>query len=349
MTKIIISSAESRKAFDVFNIVKSKVKDIKLVSKAGKIKRFFLSIVYFRNIETYESIKFLDDSWQFYPIEEEDIEFLYSFKYNFRCHVPEKKQFFNSIDKLNLRKVCEDFDIPYPKTLELRKENIDKLKFPVYIKPRRGMGSKGVKKFNNLDDLENFIASHDIQKFIIQESVESDNGITSGCFFSVNGQIKSYYSHRRILTYPVQNGATVRSRSIIDKEILELGKRYIKKSNWSGLIMFEFLRCKEKNSFYLIEVNPRPWGSIILSDYCDSKLIDNSLSWEHSNYLVKGKSDKVIRWVFPFEILHLIKGNLHIRDLFDKGCVINFYKSNFLSSVLFTIVFVFDLKKIFEK
>ena len=40
MTKIIISSAESRKAFDVFNIVKSKVKDIKLVSKAGKIKDF---------------------------------------------------------------------------------------------------------------------------------------------------------------------------------------------------------------------------------------------------------------------------------------------------------------------
>ena len=46
-----------------------------------------------------------------------------------------------------------------------------------------------------------------------------------------------------------------------DDRMVECTKKILEKTHWSGFAMFEF-KLTEDNEIYLIEVNPRIWGSI---------------------------------------------------------------------------------------
>ena len=60
--------------------------------------------------------------------------------------------------------------------------------------------------------------------------------------------------------------------------------------------MVEFLYDIEQKSYYVIEINPRPWGSILLSEICESNLMDSYLTYDSSVVKVK---ECYIKWLFP--------------------------------------------------
>ena len=351
MNKIILCSTESRKAFDIFCILQKYKYKIFLVSKSSFIKRFFLSIAYKNKVHSYDKLANLDKNWFFFPVEEQDIEDFYSKGMKFKSKLPYEDIFKMSVNKYSLFEFCKKNNFRMPDTIQLKEKNLNSVDYPVYIKPNRGMGSRGVKKFSSLELLQKYLRKKTLSEdFLIQTAIESNQNIISGCFCSENGVITSYYSHKRLLTYPIKHGATVRSISMLDEQIESFGKEFIKKTNWSGLVMFEFMKSNKDDKYYLIEVNPRPWGSILLSEYCDSEMILRyvSKSEEHQN-IKYGKSDRLIRWIFPLEIMHLFRGNISIKDFFDNACFINFHKTNFFRAVLFSLIFMFNLDKIFKK
>ena len=177
-------------------------------------------------------------------------------------------------------------------------------------------------------------------------------------FLCKEGEIVSYYSHKRIRTSPKKGGVTVFSKCTVNEDILGIGKSVLKKLNWSGFAMIEFMYDSETKSYKIIELNPRIWGSIMLSEYCGANFIQSYID------LCLGKvvsaplinENTYIRWPFPYDLIDYIRGGFKL-DFFWKlnrhnTCFINFSYSTKLRSIIFLITQVFsfkNLKKIINK
>jgi len=374
--KIIITDAYSRKSFDVINILKNKYNfDLLLFSKKGY--RVQLPIVYGQKVyrlrdENYECFQedfinvineYENEELIFFPLSEERILDFYDFleedsNYDISYLLPERDIFELSRNKKEFQRYCETHNIPIPKSYV--KDDIDSLAVnfrPVVAKLQVGAGSVGMKY---VDKVENLHVLHEIDydKYLIQEKITSERGIHGGFFLCKKGEVKSYYGHKRIRTFPEKGGVTVFSKSELNKEIKQIGSQLLKKMNWDGLAMIEFMHDKESDTWKVIELNPRLWGSILLAEFCNSDLILNyiNLCRKIDVNEIKPNTDRYIKWIFPFEILSFLKGKIGIKDLLNldkkKICYINVTYGRWLSVILFQLYFTFNfssVKRFFKK
>ncbi len=101
---------------------------------------------------------------------------------------------------------------------------------------------------------------------IIQEYIE---GIARGYYaVSYMGKQLIEFIHERIVEYEPIGGASLEARGYIqDPSLISIGRRVVEALNWSGHIMVETRMDPETGDYYIIEVNPKFWGSIDLSTY----------------------------------------------------------------------------------
>uniref|UniRef100_A0A7C5UVV7 ATP-grasp domain-containing protein n=1 Tax=Ignisphaera aggregans TaxID=334771 RepID=A0A7C5UVV7_9CREN len=98
---------------------------------------------------------------------------------------------------------------------------------------------------------------------IVQEYVE---GHARGYYaLSYNGIPIMEFTHQRIVEYlPVGGASLVAKGPIEDPELYALGRRILKELKWSGIIMVETRYSDEHGKHYVLELNPKFWGSIDL-------------------------------------------------------------------------------------
>lgn len=165
--------------------------------------------------------------------------------------------------------------------------------------------------------------------------------------FCRNGEILSYYSHKRLVTFPEGDGVTVISKSFTSSTILDTSQKLVTKTGFSGFIMIEFMHDAEQDAFYVIEINPRPWGSILLSEVCESNLIESYLTYENKLTEVK---ERFIIWPFPHLFLRLLKGhNDFSKYKHMKSGYINITYSNLWRTTLFVMFYSLNFAKIYKK
>jgi len=99
---------------------------------------------------------------------------------------------------------------------------------------------------------------------IVQEYVE---GVARGYYaLSYNGIPIMEFTHQRVVEYlPVGGASLVAKGSIEDPELYVLGRKILKELKWSGVIMVETRYSDERGKYYVLELNPKFWGSIDLS------------------------------------------------------------------------------------
>ena len=127
-----------------------------------------------------------------------------------------------------------------------------------------------------------------------------------------------------------------------NSEIKKIGINLISKLKFSGLIMIEFIKDSD-NKYKIIEINPRLWGSILLSEKCNSNFIMNYIRLAFNKNLNNSKIgiDMKIRWLFPYEIFYFLTSMSNPIKFFkfDKNtCYINFSYSNKILSFFFIIL-----------
>jgi predicted ATP-grasp superfamily ATP-dependent carboligase len=158
-------------------------------------------------------------------------------------------------DKNRLMQLCRECCIKMPRCFD----SFEQVDFPLVIKPNVSSSAKGVKYFSNTDDLERYKDKVNLKDFLMQQYIK---GIGVGySIFAVNGEIKVGYGHKRLAEYPVNGGSSMYRENYEDRRMAEIADKIIRKTGWSGFAMFEFKLTKE-GELYLIEVNPRIWGSI---------------------------------------------------------------------------------------
>jgi hypothetical protein len=110
---------------------------------------------------------------------------------------------------------------------------------------------------------------------------------------------------------------------------------------------------KTSNEWKIIELNPRLWGSIMLSTFNSSDLLKQYVLFSLGNLEKSNSSPKdsvAIRWLFPFDLLNFIKGSIGYKEFFkfnlSSTCYINFTYSSFYRSLLYLLYFTLNLSSI---
>jgi predicted ATP-grasp superfamily ATP-dependent carboligase len=265
--RVLLGDISSYKAIVVAKFLKKSYSDIEIYTfdsrKFTKIIRTKYSDRHFtvssrdinRYIELIEEYK-ID---YFIPVINEGIKKILKIKDKFGKSL-EYLGDYETFEKLNNKKLlmslAKELNIKIPETYE----NINSAKYPCVIKPTNLSSAKGVVYIYNQDDLEKAKKIYrDKENLVVQEYVE---GVGVGYSMYVkDGEIEVAYGHKRLAENPISGGSSVYRESFEDSRMETIAKKILKKWNWRGFAMFEFKLTKE-NKLYLIEVNPRIWGSI---------------------------------------------------------------------------------------
>lgn len=213
----------------------------------------------------------------------------------FKDNYGKGKTGFKPINKLDVNNLCENFIVTsekafvyYKKALEhkipihyfLRNKNnlhliskklnvnnikeydINNIEFPVFIKPKQsgeGLVPFKAKVINNLAELKenrDFIDFCSIQEYL--DSNEYEQISIAGYF---TGIAESLISVKQLNQYPlgVSSYVAFHLNPSIEK-LKENISHYLNSLGFKGFVEFEFKKNKFDNYFYLMDINPRPWG-----------------------------------------------------------------------------------------
>ena len=231
--------------------------------------------------------------------------------------------------KIETYKLAKKINVKHPKTIELKKEeNLKKLlkgfKYPLVIKPKFEQGKSLVYYANNFEQLRLILkkiklkhTNIKIENFLIQEKI---NGQGCGYFaLRYKNKILLRFQHLRKRELPITGGKSVAAKSFKNRKLNIIGDKFINKINWQGVLMLEFKYYK--NNFYLIEVNPKFWGSLDLAIVSGSnfpisisKIYNNKINLINSNY----RNNFNYQWPLDGDITHgILRPTNFINVLFD--------------------------------
>lgn len=369
---ILLTDPFSRKTFDIANILKKRNYKLLIAYDGNLVIKTIIQALYSSKIVKLRKSNFNQDLQEiennnkeivFFPIEEQTILNFYNYldinkSSKIQSMLPSKDVFHLVRDKGKFSSFCLSNNINVPREYSFSDlANFNDLPSPLIVKPKISSGSVGIKFIDSLVDI-NDIQKLDSSNYLIQERIKNGQNILGGFFLTHNGKLVSYYGHKRIRTYPEEGGVTVYSKVDINNDIEELGSSLLYKLNWSGLAMIEFLFDEDSKAYKIIEVNPRAWGSIMLSEFCESNMITNyiNLSVDKSIEMSNIKDDVFIRWFFPWDVISYIKKRGNIERFWNidlkNTCYINFTYANIFQAILFLFMNIFNhnkLKKLYQK
>jgi predicted ATP-grasp superfamily ATP-dependent carboligase len=181
-------------------------------------------------------------------------------------------------DKRRLSEIAAELGIRVPRTFSVDspatlQAAVDAMTFPVAAKPYRsriptanGWVPGEVRYARSAEELlalardEMPFRAH---PFLVQEYIA---GSGQGVFALYDrGQAMIFFAHRRVRERPPSGGVSVVSESVpMDPYLQGIARRILDHVGWHGVAMVEF-KVTAEGKPYLMEVNPRFWGSLQLA------------------------------------------------------------------------------------
>ncbi len=164
--------------------------------------------------------------------------------------------------------------------------------FPVVVKPFCGekFGLRAEDRYRIVQNEEELKTALEYFKEydpfpIIEEYINGD-GVGVSLLVDKNSKVRCVFSHKRLIEFPANGGPSACLETFFDESLIESSVKFIEETDFEGLAMMEFKKSGDK--YYLLEINPRVWGSFpavekaksdILSCYYNaSQNIDGQLS-----------------------------------------------------------------------
>jgi predicted ATP-grasp superfamily ATP-dependent carboligase len=104
----------------------------------------------------------------------------------------------------------------------------------------------------------------DIAEYMAQEYIPGQNGFGYFGFFQ-QGRELACFMHQRLMQFPKEGGPSVVARAVYNARLRQLGRELLESLCWQGAAMVEFKRSDRNGEFYLMEINPKLWGSLDLA------------------------------------------------------------------------------------
>lgn len=176
-------------------------------------------------------------------------------------------------DTRSLLRLARELRVPVPSTFELDDfPTLDALAevvpFPAIVKIGVEAGLpphhryRIVRSFSQLD-----AAVRDLSRFtdrpVIQELIVGD-ALGFEALYDFSGSPVATFCHRRLREFPLSGGPSTYCESFHSPLVEEYGRRLLDALGWVGLAMVEFKIDSRSGEPRLMEINPRPWGSMEL-------------------------------------------------------------------------------------
>lgn len=189
--------------------------------------------------------------------------------------------------------------------IEQNPKLLDSLIFPVLIKPCQGGAAWGVKKIKTPLELQTAIINHELpasmsaSQFVVQEFITGD--VVCCAMLFNKGEFRAVHCYRQIRETPISGGAATYRESIWHNQVIDNMRNLLSYLKWHGICQADFIVDKNSGIAYLIDVNPRLYGSLLLS-------IKSGVDFPYLIYqmAIKGDVDPVgtfdtgirTRWIF---------------------------------------------------
>ena len=238
------------------------------------------------------------------------------------------------LDKYKIKNTSSSIGLNVPKSWSFNsfhelKNKIDDIEYPVVIKGRNEIFNKNPEYASNHDSLLKILNSWqskldimNLSEVIIEKRVIGDGY----GFFALYryGKCVQFFMHKRIREFPITGGPSTCAESVYNEDLLEHGKKLLDYIKWHGVAMVEFIRDNLTKEFYVIETNPKFWGSLDLAIECGVDFPTLAVEMAMGNELDINKDYKIgvkYHWPLNGEMLHLINRPRSffsiIKDLFD--------------------------------
>jgi protein-tyrosine-phosphatase/predicted ATP-grasp superfamily ATP-dependent carboligase len=178
-----------------------------------------------------------------------------------------------ALDKEKTRALAQGLGVPAPQSrlITAPSEIGEGRQFPLVLKPSRSKVMAG----GELRTLAVAIVKNETQRQeqlrqwlpltpVLEQRYVSGTGIGIEFLFDQGKKIW-HFAHQRIHEYPLSGGASSYRRSIAPPApLLRDAEKLLGMLGWHGVAMVEF-KMDARGEYWLMEINPRLWGSLALS------------------------------------------------------------------------------------
>lgn len=207
------------------------------------------------------------------------------------------------------------------------------MQYPLLLKPVKGGGAWGVLYIKQPGGLANHYRNHcqllKTDEIIIQE--QKSGKVNCTAMILNQGELRAQFSYRQLRDYPVSGGAATVRESIYNENTESSLFRLLAHLGWHGVCQADFIHDEISGDYYLLDVNPRLWGSVYqaVASGIDFPYLLYLLATEgdinkHLNYKIGIRT----RWIWgdlrAFKDYikmsqHKVKDTLDFMNLFDHG------------------------------
>lgn len=231
-------------------------------------------------------------------------------------------------DKWRTTELARELGIPVPRSVLVSTRSdaamaVERLTFPLIVKPTRASGSRGMTRVGSReglsDALDRALRHGDA---IVQEALPADGPGVGVGVLADRGSVRVMFSYRRLREFPVGGGPSTLRESTDDPAIKSYAKDLFERLRWHGVGMAEFKIDQRSGIPKLLEVNPRFWGSLELANAAGVNFPDLLLQVatghpvEQPGYRVGVRC----RWLIPGDIAHFIANprRMHMEPSFFR-------------------------------
>ena len=178
-------------------------------------------------------------------------------------------------NKRRLLEIARNIGVHTPQTFKINSLDelsllSNKITYPVVIKLCQSNSAKGVFYATNqgefvdtyLDAVQQFKIDRDNYP-LVQEYVTGEGWGVSMLYN--HGELRAKFTHRRLREKTPTGGTSTRRISVVNPMLEEAAQRLLTHLKWHGVAMVEFKYNPETKKYWLMEVNPRFWGSLALA------------------------------------------------------------------------------------
>ncbi len=176
-----------------------------------------------------------------------------------------------ALDKEATRQLASKLGLLLPRSRMVTTSSAPPIAYPVVLKPvhskrvRAGIVSSYVVTIaRNLFEWNSALTTTYSEIDVQEQEYVQGNGVGVEMLFN-HGEPCWHFAHARLHEVPLTGGASSYRQSIpADRSLIEPAERLLRALNWHGVAMVEFKRTATGDLF-LVEINPRLWGSLALS------------------------------------------------------------------------------------
>lgn len=211
--------------------------------------------------------------------------------------LPEIENFETAINKHKLSCFLNEHNLPHPKykyfddSKSFAAEELN-MEFPIIIKPLHEKGGDGIVKFNDRNELDKYVKKYsDLGALFFQEYID---GYDIDCsVLCLNGKIQTHTIQKGKLEGDNSFAPQLSFDFITNDSVLNIVSHLMEALHWSGVAHIDLRYDQTLNTYKIIEINARFWGSVEGSKFAGVNFPDLAIQMAINNQIDKPEYQEI--------------------------------------------------------